>query len=320
MNTSLCFNAAALVPVILGLGSYSWSVADDSETQQQLTLADLAGYRAALSGKATALDARAGEPPARVVFKDLWNRPDLFRGRRVTVQGRIVRIFRQGSVGSFPPLAEVWITSPSSNPFCLVFPQPGSIEGDEQKRRTTLEATGDHEQGTVADHEKGARATLMPEPGRTIRFTGTFLKMVRYAAGDGARLAPLVVGDRMPVPVPAKAAESRSSTESMAAVFRAIGGGSHAGTSIEWRTWALGLTLAALVAGALAWRQIRTPSRRGAVRHAGRRATLALALDPPLEFKAAERDGEAGSGGERTGLDPPQWEATIVEDGYHGEG
>jgi hypothetical protein len=284
MNTSFCLKAALLGPVILGLESYSWCVAGDFETQQQLTLADLAGYRAALSGKATAEDARAGDPPARVVFKDLWNRPDLFRGRRVTVQGRIVRIFRQGSVGSFPPLAEGWIASPSGDPFCLVFPQPVPIDGDKQKRGTTLEAIDDHEQDTVADHEKDACATPIPELGRTIRFTGTYLKMVRYAAGDGARLAPLVVGDRPPMLVPAKAAGSRSSGESEAAVFRAIGGGSHAGASIEWRTWALGLTLAALVAGALARRQIRVPSRRSTVRHAGRRTTLSVTLDPPLEF------------------------------------
>ncbi|MFI5461505.1 MAG: hypothetical protein ACHRXM_39435 [Isosphaerales bacterium] len=284
MNTSFCFKAALLGPVILGLGSYSWSVGDDLETQQQLTLVDLAGYRAALSGKATAEDPRAGDPPARVVFKDVWNRPDLFRGRRVTVQGRIVRVFRQGPVGSFPPLAEVWIASPSGDPFCLVFPQPGPIDGNEQKRGTTVEAMGDHEQDTVAEDEKDVCATPIPELGRTIRFTGTFLKMVRYAAGDGARLAPLVVGDLLPVLIPAKAAGSRSSAESVAAVFRAINGGSHAGASIEWRTWAVGLTLAALVAGALAWRQIRAPSRRSAVRHAGRRTTSRLVLDPPLEF------------------------------------
>jgi len=284
MNTSLCFKAALLGPVILGLGSHSWSVADDFETQQQLTLVDLAGYRAALSGKATAGDARAGDPPARVVFKDLWNRPDRFRGRRVTIQGRIVRIFRQGSVGSFPPLVEVWIASPVGDPFCVVFPQPGSIDGNVQKRRTAAQAADDHEQDTLADHGKDARATPIPELGRTIRFTGTFLKMVRYAAGDGARLAPLIVGDRLPVPVPAKTAGSRSSAESLAAVFRAIGGGGHAGASIAWRTWAVGLTLAALVAGALAWRQIRAPSRGGIVWHRDTRTTSPVVLEPPLEF------------------------------------
>ena len=44
----------------------------------------------------------------------------------------------------------------------------------------------------------------MPEPGRMVRFTGTFLKMVRYAGGDGARLAPLIVGDQPPTCVSAE--------------------------------------------------------------------------------------------------------------------
>ena len=51
-----------------------------------------------------------------------------FEGRRITIQGRVSRIFRQGPVGSFPPLAEVWITSPAGDPFCVVCPQPGSTD------------------------------------------------------------------------------------------------------------------------------------------------------------------------------------------------
>ena len=84
-------------------GGLAW--ADESETRQddQLSLADLVGYCAALSGKATADDARPSDPPARVGFRDLWERPDAYRGRRVTVRGRVARIFRQGPVGSFPP-------------------------------------------------------------------------------------------------------------------------------------------------------------------------------------------------------------------------
>ncbi len=78
--------------------------------EDRLGLADLAGYRAALSGKATADDAGAADPPAQVRFRDLWERPDAFRGRHVIVEGRVVRIFRQEAVGSFPALAEVWIT------------------------------------------------------------------------------------------------------------------------------------------------------------------------------------------------------------------
>ena len=103
---------------------------DDSQTSHQLTLADLAGYRAALSGKPTADSARASDPPVETKFKDLWNRPRCFRGRRVSVQGHVARVFRQGPVGSFPALAEVWITSPAGDPFCVVFPQPEPTDLD----------------------------------------------------------------------------------------------------------------------------------------------------------------------------------------------
>jgi len=285
MNPGLHLKAALLVPIILELGSYSWSFANDFEVPQHLTVADLAGYRAALSGKVTDADAKVADPPAPVVFKDLWNRPDLFRGRRVMVRGQVVRIFRQGPVGSFPPLAEVWITSPSGDPFCVVFPQPGSTDEDERKRRTSALARGDHEQDIAADRGKDARPTQIPELGRTVRFTGTFLRMVRYATGNGARLAPLVVGDRLPVPspIPTAADGTHSSAENAAAHLRALSGG-QLGAGTERRTWAMGLTLAALLAGVLAFRHIRTPSRRAAVRHAGQRTTSTLAPDPPLEF------------------------------------
>ena len=101
--------------------------ADDDETAHQLSLADLAGYRSALSGKPTSDQARATDLPAEVKFNDLWNHPEVFQGRRVVVQGRVVRTFRQGPVGSFPPLAEVWITSAAGDPFCVVFPQPRAV-------------------------------------------------------------------------------------------------------------------------------------------------------------------------------------------------
>ncbi len=58
-------------------------------------------------------------------FKDLWNHPDAFRGRRVTVQGRVERIFRQGPVGSFPALAEIWIARRRVTPFAWLFPRTG---------------------------------------------------------------------------------------------------------------------------------------------------------------------------------------------------
>ena len=156
----------------------------------QLSLADLVGYRAALSGKATADDARPADPPARVGFRDLWERPDAYRGRRVTVRGRVARIFRQGPVGSFPPCSRSGSSRPAGDPFCLVFPQ------DRRTRPKRPRSIGP---------DVRPKPSAVPGPGRTVRFTGTFLKMVRYAAGDGERLAPLIVGDRPPGPAPAEA-------------------------------------------------------------------------------------------------------------------
>jgi hypothetical protein len=207
----------------------------------RLGLADLAGYRAALSGKATADEARAADPPALVHFRDLWNRPDAFRGRHVIVEGRVVRIFRQEPVGSFPALAEVWITSTSGDPFCLVSPKAGPT------------------------------SVPIPEPGRDVRFTGTFLKMIRYAASDGARLAPLVVGDRPPT------------AQSAGAFLPTIGGQVADARFHPWSwspaTWALGLSTAALAGGLLAWWHLNAPSPKP------RRGTMTPnTADPLLEF------------------------------------
>ena len=180
MNVVPCSRTAFVVASVLVLGCSIASFADDSESPHQLTLADLAAYRAALSGKATGENAKSSDPPVRVVFRDLWNHTDEFRGRRVTIQGRVERIFRQGPIGSFPALAEVWIVSPAGDPFCLVVPNES-----------------DNGILSVIDQGLEDRATSKETPalGQTVRFTGTFLKMVRYAGGDGARLAPLVVGD-----------------------------------------------------------------------------------------------------------------------------
>jgi hypothetical protein len=119
-------------------------------------LADLPAYLKALGDQSK-------EPAQSVRFRDLWDRPEDFQGRKVMVAGTIQRIFRQPAVGEFPALAEVWIRSDSGDPFCLVSP--------------------------------------VSEPalavGRAVEFRGTFLKRVRYSGGDGPRLAPLIVGPRM---------------------------------------------------------------------------------------------------------------------------
>src|SRR5262249_57226030 len=131
----------------------------EREREAQLGRAGRAAYRAALAGKPTADEARPSDRPTPVTFRDLWERPEAHRGRRVTIRGRLERAFRQGAIGSFPPLVEAWIFSASGDPICAVFPRPETPAG-----------------------------AGIPGPGRAVRFTGTFLKMVRYAAGDGERM------------------------------------------------------------------------------------------------------------------------------------
>ncbi len=54
----------------------------------RLGLADLAAYRAALSGKATADDAHASEPVRPVTFHDLWDHPETWRATGCKSGGR----------------------------------------------------------------------------------------------------------------------------------------------------------------------------------------------------------------------------------------
>lgn len=128
-----------------------------------LSTADLAPYRAALAGT-------PGGPAVAVTFRDLWDHPERYQGRRIRVEGRAVRRFRQGATGTFPPLVETWAVSPAGDPFCLVFPDSGPV------------AVGPD-----------------PAPGASVRFEGVFLRRLRYQGGDAARLAPWIVGHRPPV-------------------------------------------------------------------------------------------------------------------------
>jgi hypothetical protein len=258
--------AIALVSFAVAPRCRASSFDDNPETSHQLSLADLAGYRAALSGKPTADSARASDPPVETKFKDLWNRPDDFRGRRVSIQGHVARIFRQAPVGSFPALAEVWITSPVGDPFCVVFPQPGPTGFDDHLERQS----------------DGGRGIAVPELGQMVRFTGTFLKMVRYAGGDGPRLAPLIVGGQQPMPVVLKPGVGHSAEE-----IGSLGNGSdrhgsdrHSGAALRPAYWALGLAMLAVGAVILARWHLRKPVHPAA----GRKQSVRSIPDPPLEF------------------------------------
>jgi hypothetical protein len=185
--------------------------------ESALTVADLAAYRAALSGKGI-----RDAPATPVNFRELWDHPAKYQGRRVQVEGRIIRRFRQGAFGTFPPLEEAWAFSPQGDPFCLVFPE-----------------TPDE-----------ARTPGRPVQGQ-VRFVGTFLRRVEYQGGDGPRLAPLIVGPAPPVAV---AVASASDRESGAAEVR--------GYHLSRLDWAIGLAAATLVALVLARQHLRGPVRR----------------------------------------------------------
>jgi hypothetical protein len=130
-----------------------------------------------------------------------------------------------------------------------------------------------------------------------VRFTGTFLKTVRYAAGDGERLAPLIVGDRPPDPQPATEArgESPASRSETGKILRAIGGGGRDGRPAADRrtwtigSWALGLTLAAMTALVIAGQHLRGARLRHRVA-AQRRLNDRDTPDLPLHFVDSPAD------------------------------
>jgi hypothetical protein len=243
------------------------SAADDgTEPIAQLTLADLAAYRAALSGKATADAAESTDLPVSVGFKDLWEHSERFRGRRVVVEGRVTRIFRQGPIGQFPALAELWISSPAGEPFCLVVPQ--SIETSRSETKSTA--------GKPRD-----AGGVIPEIGANVRSLGTFLKMVRDAAADVARLAPLVVCDQPPVPVRAPV---RSVGKQSSPGDSNLAGDGAPSTFGLARLWLIGVVLAAGVGGILAYWRLQIRPR--AARRSCQKGQMVdwLSADPPLEF------------------------------------
>lgn len=216
--------------VILGLTllPVAPSLADDPANQ--LTLADLAAYRLALSGKATAPDARSADPPIAVGFRDLWDRSDALKGRRVSVKGRVERIFRQGPVGQFPALVQAWAFSRSGDPFCLVYPDPA---------------------GKSPGSDGGAPG---PPLGEDIQFTGTFLKVVEYPATDGPRLAPMIVGDKPVAPARPEPSTRRPSEDGPE-----VSKGSWLAAD-----WLFGLLAVLAVSGVIAARHLRPlkPTKR----------------------------------------------------------
>jgi hypothetical protein len=252
---------AALVLALATLPAVATGQEPPDGSDQAFGLADLPAEHAALAGRATIDGPHAADPPRPVSFRDLWDHPEDWRGRRVAVRGTIARVFRQGAVGSFPALVEAWLSTPQSDLLCVVFPQPKG-PGDRP-----LEA------------------------GREVAFTGTSLRTIRYAAADQPRLAPLIVGDRPPEPV-----EKTSGEGSAEAALRSIGASpvpvpdsrpSPVADSWPAAGWILGLFLGLVAAAVLAWQHLRGPSgveylsRRVA---GGRPAERRAGDDAPPEF------------------------------------
>jgi hypothetical protein len=255
------------------------TLADESQDGSPLTLADLAHYQRALAGRATADSATPGDPAIKASFKDLWEKTHLMRGRRVTVLGRVERIFRQGPVGSFPALAEVWIFSPAADPFCLVFAHGNDV---------------DHMARNSHSPTVTGPPNVIPGPGQAVRFTGTFLKMVRYAASDGARLAPLIVGDRPPFTV--TGSERRASPSTLTG--KRVTGASYIADSLRHRGWSREIYAVVVIVigsaiGGLTWRYLR--SALNCINRDSRITNTAVVPDLPLEF-IDRRRGPSTSG------------------------
>lgn len=198
------------------------AVADGSP----LSLADLESYREALADPPT-------EPAPAVTFRELWDRPEAFRGRRVTVEGRLVRRFRQDAIGQFPPLVEEWLATPSGDLLCIVHPE--------------------------------AAGSIVLRIGSTVRFSGRYLRRLRYGGGDVDRLAPLVVGGGSPELVKGEA----------------VGPGLPGLDRFGPIDWAIGLAAGGLIVVALLSRALRKPVSRG---------IEVLERLPPPEFLDPEAD------------------------------
>ncbi len=147
---------------------------------EPLDLEDLAAYRLALEPPDD--PGSIAETPVAVRFRDLWDEPESYRGRMVTLEGRLVRRFRQNDLGTFPPLSELWLQTEEGNLFCAVY--PSSEEGSSE---------------TPTDIELGDQ----------IQVEGVYIKRLRYAAEDVPRVAPLIVGSQAPTVVRSTSEDQR---------------------------------------------------------------------------------------------------------------
>jgi hypothetical protein len=271
-------HVVVLVAFVFALGLFPWfppAAGQTGNSDDRLGLADLPAEHAALSGKVTIDGSNAHTPPQTVTFLDLWSHPETWRGRRVRVQGTITRIFHQGAVGSFPPLAEAWLSTPEGDLLCVVFPQ------EDRRGQKTHTDTGPAQK----TRDEPVSET---EPGRRVTFTGTFLKTIRYSAADLTRLAPLIVGDRPPTMTMEAAVGGEPSTSGAVHTVDTKPGPEAWAPS----AWVLSLALGLAAAAILAWQHVRgaPPSKRSLTRGQCQEPATTL---PPLEFLDTEPEDGA---------------------------
>ncbi len=266
-----------LVSLLWLMASGGLAGADEPDPGQddQLSLADLVGYRAALSGKATADDARPSDPPARVGFRDLWERPDAYRGRRVTVRGRVAADLPSGAGGQLPPAAPGLDLLDGRRSVLPGLPnrRPASIRrpecSDEDDAGRMPVARGDDTR--PGPHGPIHRHVLEDGPLRGGgRGSSGPVDRGRPPAGTGTRRGGWQSRPRRPVSSPRQRwrASRRRGSRSLGLVAGKLG---------------MGLTLAIIAAGILARQHLReAPLRsRSAMRDRLRDPTAA---DPPLQF------------------------------------
>ncbi len=250
----LCRGAVLACMLWMVGGGTAGARTEDDEPVSGLSLADLEAYSAALQGKGTGGNREEpSEPPRPVTFRDLWDHPETWQGRRVQVQGQVVRVFRQQAVGRFPALVEAWLSTPRKNLLCTVFP-----------------------------------AGQGPEAGQKVAFTGTFLRTIRYTGDDAPRLAPCIVGDRPPAPLPAVAATGRPAAfDWRDLVTSAPPTGEGFFSSWSPLGWIAGSILGVTGVVLLVWRHWRGAAE-GNIGAGGHNADGTTAQDPPLDFLEPE--------------------------------
>ncbi len=115
-----------------------------------------------------------------ILYTHLWERPKLYRGVPVHIEGTAKRILTYEANPELAPkgrLFEAWVYSDENRafPYVLIFEEPPA--------------------GLTVGHDLFHRVT----------FDGYFLKLLSYQAGDNLRAAPLLVGRLYSTPAPAPA-------------------------------------------------------------------------------------------------------------------